>query len=264
MPPVISRWPPALRFFAAQLLAFGLLWALARWGLRLPGWGWVGLQGFTAALIGSGLRLSRGWIPVNLVVPLALDLVLRGNLPGWIAPGVFLALLVVFGGGLLTRVPLYHSNRDAWARMLELLPDQKSVRFVDLGAGFGGLLAHLAKARPDGDFVGVEASPLSWAVAALRCLPRPKAHVRLGSLWRTPLGDADLVFAFLSPVPMAELWAKVQREMRPGTLFVSHTFEVPSVAPDREIPLKGRKDAVLRVYVIRPEPRAVTDEAADS
>lgn len=251
MSSTFSRWPPALRFLAAQLLAFGLLLALARWaGFRLPGWGWVGLQSLSAVLIGAGLGLSGVWTAVNLAVPILLDLVLRWNLPGWIAPLVLLALLLVFGGGLLTRVPLYHSNRDAWSRVLELLPPGP-LRFVDLGAGFGGLLSHLAQARPEGSFVGVEASPLSWAVAALRCLARPNAHLRLGSLWGAGLENADVVFAFLSPVPMGALWTKVQGEMRPGTLFLSHTFAVPGVEPDRSIPLRGRRDAVLRVYVIR-------------
>lgn len=252
MPPSISRWPPPLRFLAAQLLAFSLLFALARLGgLRLPELGWVGAQGLAAALIGWGLRLPMAWISANLGVPFGLDLLMRQNPPGWIAPGVLLALLVVFGGGLLTRVPLYHSNRHAWEQVLGLLPPAPGLRFMDLGAGFGGLLSHLASARPDGRFEGVEASPLSWAVAALRCLARPNATIRLGSLWGVSLGDCEVVFAFLSPVPMAELWAKVQLEMRPGALFLSHTFEVPGVVPDREIPLKGRKDAVLRVYRIK-------------
>lgn len=247
----ISRWPPALRFLASQLLAFGLLLLLARLGgVRFPGWGWVALQGLVAAALGVTLRLSLAWIPANLGVPLLLDILLRLALPAWVAPSVLLGLLLVFGGGLLTRVPLYHSNRDAWDRLLGLLPDTAGFRFIDLGAGFGGPLSRLAQARPDGRFEGVEASPLSWAVASLRCLPRTNVRVRLGSLWSVPLRDFDFVFAFLSPVPMAELWAKAQREMRPGTLFVSHTFEVPGRKPDREIPLKGRRDAVLRVYRI--------------
>lgn len=252
--PPISRWPPALRFLVSQVAALGLLLLLARWGgLRLPAWGWVALQAMVGTALGGWLRLFSWWIPANLGTPLLLDVLLRQAVPAWVAPLLLVMLLLVFGGGLVTRVPLYHSNRDAWKRLRELLPNRPGASFLDLGAGFGGPLAHLAKARTDATFEGVEASPLSWAVAALRCLPRPNARIRLGSLWNIDLQAYDVVFAFLSPVPMAELWAKAQREMRAGTLLVSHTFIIPGVRPDREIPLRGRKDAVLRVYEIRPK-----------
>lgn len=251
MIPILTRWPPAVRFLACQLLSLGALLLLGRLaGIGLPGWGWVALQGLASASLGKLVRLPNAWILVNLGTPALLDVLVRLTLPTWTAPLILLGLALVFGGGVLTRVPLYHSNRDAWNRLQELLPEAPGPRFLDLGAGFGGPLSRLAKVRPDGHFLGVEASPLNWAVASFRCLPRPNVQVRLGSLWRVPLHDYDVVFAFLSPIPMGELWAKVQREMRPGTRFVSHTFEVPGVKPDLEIPLAGRRDAVLRVYQI--------------
>jgi hypothetical protein len=36
----------------------------------------------------------------------------------------------------------------------------------------------------------------------------------------------DVVFAYLSPVPMEKLWHKARAEMRPGTMFISSTFSV--------------------------------------
>jgi hypothetical protein len=32
------------------------------------------------------------------------------------------------------------------------------------------------------------------------------------------------VYAFLSPVPMAEVWRKASTELRPGALLVSNSF----------------------------------------
>ncbi|HMZ80549.1 MAG TPA: hypothetical protein PLL06_12680, partial [Acidobacteriota bacterium] len=49
-------------------------------------------------------------------------------------------LLLVFGGGLLIQVPLYHSNREAWRAVAAHLPADVRT-FVDLGCGLGGLLA---------------------------------------------------------------------------------------------------------------------------
>jgi hypothetical protein len=96
--------------------------------------------------------------------------------------------------------------------------------------------------------VGVEASPLTWLVAWLRCLPYKNAHIRLGSLWHTDLAGFDVVYAFLSPVPMPALWAKARREMKPGSRFISHSFEVPHEAPHSVIPVEGRDGARLLVF----------------
>jgi cyclopropane fatty-acyl-phospholipid synthase-like methyltransferase len=122
--------------------------------------------------------------------------------------------------------------------------------FVDLGCGLGGLLAHLARSRPELTLVGVEASPLTWLAAWLRCLPHPQVKVRLASLWSVDLATFDVAFAFLSPAPMARLWTKVQAEMRPGSLFLSHTFAVPGQPETWILPLEGRKDACLRGWEV--------------
>jgi hypothetical protein len=49
---------------------------------------------------------------------------------------------------------------------------------------------------------------------------------------------------------MPALWAKARREMKPGSLLVSHTFEIPGQEPERRIPLPGRPDACLLVWRI--------------
>jgi SAM-dependent methyltransferase len=175
-------------------------------------------------------------------------LLVRHAPPPWVYPALLLALLSVYGGGVLTRVPLYLSNRTAWAALAGLLPPGPGARFVDLGAGLGGPVVHLARLRPDAACVGVEASPLTCLAAWIRALPLPGARIRWTSLWHQPLEGFDLVFAFLSPAPMERLWAKALREMKAGSLFVSHTFEVPGQTPHRRIPLPGRKDACLLVW----------------
>jgi hypothetical protein len=40
---------------------------------------------------------------------------------------------------------------------------------------------------------------------------------------------------------MPSLWRKAQREMRPGTLFVSNSFTVPGVAPLKTIPYAAHR-----------------------
>ena len=245
---LLRRLPPVLRALLAQALAFAALVSLARVGLRFPPMVWVLLQAVLAVFLSRWMDLSPRWVFMQASLPFLVRALWGVPIPAWVYLLLFLVLVLVFGGGLISRVPLYHASEDAWKKLADLLPERPGLRFVDLGCGFGGPVAHLAKARPDGTFVGVEASPLTWLVAWLRCLPWPNAQIRLGSLWRTDLADFDVVYAFLSPVPMPALWAKVRREMKPDSRFISHSFEAPHATPHRVIPVQGRNGSRLLVW----------------
>jgi SAM-dependent methyltransferase len=244
----LRTWPPVLRALLAQAIAFAALLALARLGLRFPPWVWVLLDAVLAVFLSRAMALSPRWVFMQAALPFLVRALWGAPIPAWIYLALFLGLALVFGGGLFTRVPLYHASTDAWQHLEALLPATPGTRFVDLGCGFGGPVAHLSQARPDAIFLGVEASPFTWLVAWLRCLRHRNAHIRLGSLWRTDLTHFDVAYAFLSPVPMPALWAKVQREMKPGSRFISHSFEVPGETPQRVIPVKGREGARLLVF----------------
>jgi len=207
------------------------------------------MQGTLAAVLAARWGLGRGWLLFQWFLPFALAWQLGHTIPAWIYPLIVITLLLVFGGGLRTRVPLYNSSRAAWQALLELLPPGENLRLVDLGAGLGGPLAFLARHRPGMAFVGIEGSPLVWFIAWLRTSPlRSNCRLELGDFWKISLSGFQVVYAFLSPVPMPELWAKARREMKPGSLLISNTFRIPGVVPEREILLPGRKDACLLVY----------------
>lgn len=239
-----------LRALAAQGVAFLLVMILA-WFLapRFPLWVWPLVQGGLAALIGLLWALRRGWLLFQAALPLALAWQLGHAVPIWIYPLILLGLMLIFGGGLFTRVPLYNSSHAAWKALLTEIPAGEAIEVADLGAGLGGPLCFLARHRPDIRFTGMEASPLVWLVAWFRALRvRQNCRMRFGSLWHLPLGNFHIVYAFLSPAPMGALWAKARKEMRPGSMLISNTFSIPDAVPEREIRLPGRRDARLLVY----------------
>ena len=248
-----TTWPPALRALLAQGLAFAATLLLVHLSpFTLAPLAWLGVDAVLAAALGRMLDLAPWWTPINLLLPWMLQGALMLHLPGGVYLGGFLGLLVVFGGGLLIQVPLYHSNREAW-RALEARIPTGARRFVDLGCGLGGPLAHLARTRPELELLGVEASPLTCLAAWFRCLPYPRVKVRLRSLWSVHLADHDVVHAFLSPAPMPRLWEKAQAEMTAGSLFLSHTFAVPGHPEDWTHPIPGREGACLRGWVMGPK-----------
>ena len=204
-------------------------------------------MGFLAAVFGAGLGLPRWWLPFQLLAPTACALLIT-ILPSWMAL-VFLAiLLLLYGGGVVTRVPLYLSNRAACEALAELLKDHSKPQAIDLGAGFGGPMRHLGRAFSGGRFVSVEASPATWLIAWLLALPQRNLRVRWGDMWAAELADCDLVYVFLSPQPMPRVWVHFLARGKSGALLVSNTFPVPGIEPVHVIPLPGRPDARLFVY----------------
>lgn len=231
---------PPIRQLALQGAAAILVLSLA--------WPYFGLQGeampwleTSLAIGGAALlfaTLSRqpwwwrvihaGFMPlVWFTHTLAID-------PGWFLLAAIL-LLLVYRGALTGQVPLYLSNKQTVQALADLLAERGDSRFLDLGAGVGSTTVPLADNLPDSHFTGYENAPLTWLVGRLLSIGRPNIRWRWDDLWQADLGDYDVVYAFLSPAPMARLWEKVQAEMKPGSLFVSNSFPVPGATPDRVI-----------------------------
>lgn len=235
--------------FAAVIAVLSLAWPY--YGLKGEALPWAGVAlatGAAAWLLATLTRQPWWWKTMHAAfAPLAWAVAQLQIDPGWFLLAAIL-LLLVYRGALSGQVPLYLSNRETAAALTALLPAQAGVRCIDLGAGLGSIVRPLAAARADAFVVGVENAPLTWLGGKLLCLGRRNCEFRWGSLWQTPLHDADLVYAFLSPVPMAELWRKVEAEMKPGSLFVSNSFPVPEVAPSEIVEVGDGRETRLYCY----------------
>lgn len=169
--------------------------------------------------------------------------------PGWFLLAFFL-LLLVYRGALSGQVPLYLSNRQTVACLAEVLAERGPCRFLDLGAGIGSTTVPLADGLPEHHFTGYENAPLTWLIGRLLSLGRPNIQWRWDDLWQAPLGEFDVVYAFLSPVPMPELWQKAKAEMPAGSLFISNSFPVPGEVPTRVIEVDCAPPRPLYCYQI--------------
>ncbi len=245
------RLPPILKAVGIQLIAvLGAALLSRATGLQLPLWSVVLAVGVLAAGLTIFAAFPRWWVPIQLVFFPALVRAMQFDIQAWIYLAGFLLLTAVYWSTYRSQVPLYLSSRMAWNALESLLPQEKRLRFVDVGAGLGGVLGHLARARPDSMFVGVENAPLPFLMAWLRLYGQANCSMRREDFWQMNFADYDVVYAYLSPVPMDRLWEKARREMRTGTLLISNSFGISGETPDRIIELADFHRSRLLVWVM--------------
>jgi len=245
----LERTSIAGRALAAQIAAASLVLAGGAIATTAQPFPLALAAGALAALMSRALRLPVWWLPIQFAFAPLVVLTFALHIDPLWHLGAFVALVLVFGAVHASRVPLFLSNDAALARLIAQLPEARSLAFLDIGCGLGSVLAAVSRARRLLRCTGIEAAPLPWAVAALRgAITRPRFEVRYGSFWDRHLGDADVVFAYLSPAVMARLWTKAKHEMREGAVLISNSFPVPDVPPSQRLQWGPSQEAALFVY----------------
>lgn len=234
---------------AAALLVLSLAWPY--YGMQAKPLPWLETScaiGAVALLLATLSRQPWWWRAMHAAfLPLAWLVSQLTIDPGWFLLA-FILLLLIYRGAITEQVPLYLTNRATVSELDLLIGNCPDVRFVDLGAGIGSTLFPLARLRRSGHFCGVENAPLTWLVGRLRCLFQGGVDWRWGDLWQIDLGQFDVVYSFLSPAPMAALWEKARREMKPGSLLISNSFPVPDIPPSESIAVDCAPTRTLYCY----------------
>lgn len=249
VPPIVVA---LLLLAAGALLALPTALLLKQAGIAVPSIALGVLTGAWGALLGRLARLDRWWMVIQFLFPVGIVLADGARLPSWVWLALFLVLATVYWSTFRTQVPLYLSSRRVREAIVPLLPAGR-FSFMDVGSGVGGVLTDLAALRDDGEYHGIESAPLPWLVSRLRIAfgRHHNCHAHWGSYWDVDLSAYDVVFAYLSPVPMSALWQKVRGEMRPGSTFISNTFAVDATPPDRTVPVNDLHQSTLHVWTIR-------------
>lgn len=262
-PPILTRMrslratPKAL---LVQLLALVLAMTVDRAiasvsGMWVPGWRFVLLQAIAAAGLSRLLHSDRWWLWIHLgFAPVALLASMLRIAPGWYL-GLFIVLAVVYGSHFRSQVPLFLSNDLTTERLLDWVVDNQPLRFLDFGSGLGGVVRAVARQRPLAQCEGVEGALGPALLGRLMAVGQPNCTLRWGDFWKTDLQPFDVVYAFLSPVPMPALWEKACREMRPGTLLISNSFIIPGVKVQNTIEVKDKRETRLYIYRIPQLPK---------
>ena len=149
-------------------------------------------------------------------------------------------------------VPPMDSSRAGRKAILDLLPEQPNGPIYDLGSGWGGLAFAIAARYPDQRVVGIELSPVPYAVSRLRQLVqrRPNLSLQRANFLDVPLGNAGAATCYLMGPIMERLGEKLRRELKPGTIVVSHGFAFPNWSPARQTTTQSLSPAPVYRYEV--------------
>lgn len=196
------------------------------------------IQSLLAVTFSYLLRIPKWWLWIHFFFPLAVFLMLKWNVPNHIYLLGFLVFLSLFWTTFRTQVPFYPSRPIVWEKVLNLLSQKQggALRIVEIGSGLGDMSMYVARMRPDARVEGVEIAPLPWVISFFRAKLRQSSAVfSLGNYQHLDFANYDLIFAYLSPAAMLDLWRKSKSEMKKGSLLVSYEFDIPDVTPAQVI-----------------------------
>lgn len=216
------------------------------------------LQGVMAQYLAQKIGMAVWWRWIHLCFPFAVWTMLQINLPNELYLIGFVVSLSVFWSTFKTQVPYYPSRRNVWQQVSKLIENYQDLqskpmyrtRVIDIGSGLGGCAMYLANTHPDAQVEGIEVAPLPWLASVMSALlKRSTARFKLGNYHQLNFLHYDIIFAYLSPAAMDELWQKAANEMRQGCLLISLEFEIIGIQPTQHI-LKTSAHPDIYIYKI--------------
>lgn len=215
-------------------------------------WCWLLLHVFVVSGLAKLTRMPVWWCWIHVIFPLSVVFMQQVALPASVYFAGFIITLTLYWSVHNTRVPFYPSFPATWRalqRILEQHACDKPLKVLDIGSGIGDIAMFLAKQRIHDQVSGIEIAPLPWAVSTVRALfSGTSVTFTLGDYRSINFVELDVVFAYLSPAVMQEVWQKVQQEMRPGCMFVTSEFPVPDLAAEH-IVFPSPHSPALYVYL---------------
>lgn len=181
------------------------------------------------------LGLEWWWVLIQALLPLILLVWVLLSWPLWLALAAFILLFGINGASLGSRVPYFPSARILPELILSVLPqhDARRLSVLDVGSGFGGVLLGLAARQPGWQYTGVEIALFPWLLSRLRVRLSGASNIALAytDYRKLNLAEFDVVYAYLSPVVMSDVWKQAAAQMRPGSFLLSYEFPVGADAP---------------------------------
>lgn len=127
------------------------------------------------------------------------------------------------------------TSKKVRTTLFKNLPIDFQGRVADLGSGFGDFASSLSRHLGYSiDCYEMGRIPY-WVSTIWLLFKRERVQVLRRDFLKEDLREYDLVFCYLYRKVMPRLWKKLQKELRPGSWVISHTFAFEGVKPKKVI-----------------------------
>lgn len=174
---------------------------------------------------------------------LTVDLVILGV--GLLIVVIVMTTVYAFAVG----VPYVPTPASIARSMVDIARLKGNEKIFDLGAGNGRILIEAKRKHPKVKATGVEFSPAVWLLGRMTILWNGMKITWLRKDARkVSLRTADAIFLYLTPGLLGVLEDKFDKELRPGTVVISHAFRFPRRKPTKvvKLPRWSGKKTILR------------------
>ena len=155
---------------------------------------------------------------------------------------VITVLVLMLISTVITRVPFVPISKRVLQHAIQSYSHNVSSGvFYDLGSGDGRVVFAFAEAFPNARATGFEIGPLPYLLSKISEMQtrRRNARIKYASFLKADLSDSTHIFMYLFPYMVEQLFAKFQKELRPGTEVISCDFPFKSKEPIRTITING-------------------------
>lgn len=140
--------------------------------------------------------------------------------------GCIYAMFLLYG--TFSAAPFVTTTDAARHAMIELANIAPGMHVLEIGSGEGSISTEAA--QHGAIATGIEINPmLVWYARIRASLMRvgDRTTFICGNFWNLPLSkETQIVFLYLMPGAMKKLLPKLRRELKPGTLIISHAFSL--------------------------------------
>ncbi len=150
-----------------------------------------------------------------------------------------------------TKVPYVVTPKEYLPIILKNSNINSASIIYDLGCGQGDFLFAAEKYGPK-KIVGFELSPLhAWYAQLKAKIKKSKIKIYRQDFFQADISRANIIYLFLVPKIVAEVWDKIKKEAKPGTQVVILSDKIPGVECAKVVKTRPDAEHSTKIYFYR-------------